>query len=149
MLRIDGHQHARLGCHGHDKVAAHNQRFLVGKSKNLARAKRFIARLQTGSTHQGVHHYIGFFEMNHLTDRIRPKTDTALCTDKACSLLFQLSHDRSANRLRHTESQMPHIEFFGLSQQLSTARTCSQANDFQAVGVAACHIKRLNANGAR
>ena len=149
MLGIDGHQHARLGCHGHDKGATHYQRLLIGKGKNLARAKRFIACLQTSSTHQGVHYHIGLFKMNHLTDRIRPKADASLCADKACSLLFQLSYDRSANLFWLTEGQMPHVEFFSLSQQFGTACACSQANDFQAIGMTARHIKRLNANGAR
>ncbi len=147
VLGVDGHKAAGLCSHGHDKVAAHHQRFLVGKGKHLARLQRFVAGLQAGSSHQGIHDHVHLGKVNQLAHRVGAETDGARPTE-AGHMLLELGNRRRPCRIGGAQRDMTHAKFLGLRQQVGTARARSQRHCFQAVGMAAHHIERLRADGA-
>ncbi len=148
VLGVDGHKTPRLCRHRHDKIAAHHQRLLVGKGKHLARFQRLIARLQTGSAHQRIHHHVYLGQMDKAAHGIGAEADGGRGIGEAGYMPFELGNCRRARRIGRPEGDMPHPEFLGLRKQIGAARACGKRHYFQAIRMPTGHIERLGADRA-
>ena len=71
MFGINGKHLTRLD-HGHNEVAAHNERFLVGKGNLLASGNKLIRCGKTGSAHYGDKNDIDVFMHTDVDCRLEP-----------------------------------------------------------------------------
>ena len=140
MLGVDRDKLARLRQR-HKQIATDDERLLVGQSKTLVRGQSSMARLETGSAHDGHEHAVDIIAACELAH--------GLCANAELRALGQfLQHRVSAmGGVRHGNRR--NRELTGSGNELGGAGVNGKRCHLQAIGMLTAHVERLSADRAR
>lgn len=141
MFTVDRQQNGTmLAYRVHEKLAGHDQHFLVGQKNFLAGLRRSQGRFQACRANDGCHHRIDIGMGSHGDQRL----DTMTHRGRQTGVPAKQSQFIGQRRVAHDGEFR--LELPALLEQLVDLAMCAQRKSPVTVGMATNHIERIDAD---